>query len=231
MRRRRRVRPRCWRCELTERFEVIGRGHAGRLLPMADELLREAGLVGARSRRHRVRPRAGRVHGTSHCGGHCAGPGGRRRQADRAGQQPRGRRRRGRAARTGAVAHPRLHGRAHGPGLLGRLRLQRGRSRAPDATSDCPVPAQWRAAGGRAGVRRGPWLRGVPGDRGAPRRAARRRRRRGMLPRARRHRAHRRGRSSRPAEGLPRRAAGCPSTCGTTSSTGAEAAGVIISQQ
>ena len=30
---------------LTERFEVIGRGHAGRLLPMADELLREAGLT------------------------------------------------------------------------------------------------------------------------------------------------------------------------------------------
>ena len=30
---------------LAERFEVIGRGHAGRLLPMADELLREAGLT------------------------------------------------------------------------------------------------------------------------------------------------------------------------------------------
>jgi len=30
---------------LTERFEVIGRGHAGRLLPMADELLRAAGLT------------------------------------------------------------------------------------------------------------------------------------------------------------------------------------------
>ena len=30
---------------LTERYEVIGRGHAGRLLPMADELLREAGLT------------------------------------------------------------------------------------------------------------------------------------------------------------------------------------------
>jgi tRNA threonylcarbamoyladenosine biosynthesis protein TsaB len=29
----------------SERFEVIGRGHAGRLLPMADELLREAGLT------------------------------------------------------------------------------------------------------------------------------------------------------------------------------------------
>jgi tRNA threonylcarbamoyladenosine biosynthesis protein TsaB len=29
---------------LTERYEVIGRGHAGRLLPMADELLREAHL-------------------------------------------------------------------------------------------------------------------------------------------------------------------------------------------
>jgi tRNA threonylcarbamoyladenosine biosynthesis protein TsaB len=29
---------------LTERFEVIGRGHADRLLPMADELLREAGI-------------------------------------------------------------------------------------------------------------------------------------------------------------------------------------------
>ena len=29
---------------LIERFEVIGRGHAGRLLPMADELLRETGL-------------------------------------------------------------------------------------------------------------------------------------------------------------------------------------------
>ena len=30
--------------KLSERYEVIGRGHAGRLLPMADELLREAGL-------------------------------------------------------------------------------------------------------------------------------------------------------------------------------------------
>ena len=30
---------------LTERCEVIGRGHAGRLLPMTDELLREAGLT------------------------------------------------------------------------------------------------------------------------------------------------------------------------------------------
>jgi tRNA threonylcarbamoyladenosine biosynthesis protein TsaB len=30
---------------VTERYEVIGRGHAGRLLPMADELLREAGLT------------------------------------------------------------------------------------------------------------------------------------------------------------------------------------------
>ncbi|HEX9708313.1 MAG TPA: tRNA (adenosine(37)-N6)-threonylcarbamoyltransferase complex dimerization subunit type 1 TsaB [Steroidobacteraceae bacterium] len=28
--------------ELSERYEVIGRGHAGRLLPMADELLKEA---------------------------------------------------------------------------------------------------------------------------------------------------------------------------------------------
>ncbi len=28
----------------TERFEVLGRGHAARLLPMADELLREAGI-------------------------------------------------------------------------------------------------------------------------------------------------------------------------------------------
>jgi tRNA threonylcarbamoyladenosine biosynthesis protein TsaB len=30
---------------ITERSEVIGRGHAGRLLPMADELLREAALA------------------------------------------------------------------------------------------------------------------------------------------------------------------------------------------
>ena len=30
---------------LAERYEVIGRGHAGRLLPMADELLREAGIT------------------------------------------------------------------------------------------------------------------------------------------------------------------------------------------
>lgn len=30
---------------VTERYEVIGRGHAGRLLPMADELLREAGIT------------------------------------------------------------------------------------------------------------------------------------------------------------------------------------------
>ena len=30
---------------LTERYEVIGRGHAGRLLPMADALLREAGFA------------------------------------------------------------------------------------------------------------------------------------------------------------------------------------------
>lgn len=30
---------------ITERCEVIGRGHAGRLLPMADELLREAALA------------------------------------------------------------------------------------------------------------------------------------------------------------------------------------------
>jgi tRNA threonylcarbamoyladenosine biosynthesis protein TsaB len=29
---------------VTERYEVLGRGHAARLLPMADELLREAGL-------------------------------------------------------------------------------------------------------------------------------------------------------------------------------------------
>ena len=30
---------------MSERYDVIGRGHAGRLLPMADELLREAGLT------------------------------------------------------------------------------------------------------------------------------------------------------------------------------------------
>jgi len=29
---------------VAERYEVIGRGHAGRLLPMADELMRDAGL-------------------------------------------------------------------------------------------------------------------------------------------------------------------------------------------
>ena len=32
---------------ISERFEIIGRGHAGRLLPMADELMQEAALVAA----------------------------------------------------------------------------------------------------------------------------------------------------------------------------------------
>ncbi len=103
---------------LTERYEVIGRGHAGRLLPMADELLARGWPHAARSRRRRVRPRPGRVHGPAHRGGHRAGPRCRRRQAGRAREQPCGRCRRGRprarARRTSSSAWTRAWARSTG---------------------------------------------------------------------------------------------------------------------
>ena len=173
---------------LVERYEVIGRGHAGRLLPMADELLNEAGISIGRAGCRRVRARSGRIHRASHRCGHRAGTRSRKQSPGIARQQSGGGRG-GCCPRVRQRARPRLHGCAHGTGVLGGLRLFRrsaGRGHRRATRGSCVG----RSAGRCVMVRGRSRLVRISRDRRAPGRATFRLRRRDSAARV-RHRANR----------------------------------------
>ncbi len=187
---------------LIERFEVIGRGHAGRLLPMADELLRETGLS--------VHELDGIAFGR--------GPGGFTGLRIAAGVAQ------GLAAGAGRPIVPvsNLAAVAAGAGrttgadrVLACTDARMGQvywAAYEDALADSARrdrraierPRRSGGAGGRSLAWRGPWLRRVPGDRGAPRPAARAGRC-GHIAARQGHCAHRRGNPHR-RQGLAARA-------------------------
>ena len=115
------------RAQSIERAQDTQRGHADLVLPMVEEVLAEGGRHAATARRHRLRPRSGCVHGRAHRGRRGAGTRVRRAAADRRHLGPRS----GCAAvRAAGRADARLHGCAHGRGVLGPFRGDAGRARA-----------------------------------------------------------------------------------------------------